>query len=197
MANASSKEYPLKSSKSGPRQLLTEVLNCTGRNLPAYQGLKGSSCIGLLYVCRRNFKHLLKKSPETLTTRWTSHTLASQHQPPQPQARGWVWGEFGFQSVFRWGWHWGMRHQSLFQVCFWGNKKGTLENDVDNGLFLHEGLVSFPTKSAQQKLSTLEDYASLVMLFFIKKNCVHALQITLKLCKYQQAICLSLGIFNK
>lgn len=43
---------------------------------------------------------------------------------------------------------------------------GTEENDINNGLFLCEGLVSFQTKSIQQKLSTLKDRASLVMLCF-------------------------------
>lgn len=123
--------------------------------------------------------------------------LPHNAQSTQLQARAWVLGEFsrvasGENGTGAW------RTSPFFQVCFWGKKKGALENVVNNGLLLCEGLVSFHTKSVQQKLSSLEDCAGLVMVwFFIQENSVHALRITLKLCKHQQAVYLSLGIFNK
>lgn len=144
-------------------------------------------------LAKGSFKHVLKKSPGTVTIRWTYHTLTSQC--PATTAAGSSMG-FGrvFQSGFWWGWHWSLKHHSLFQVCFWGQKKGTLENDVNNGLLLCGGLVSFHTKAVSLGRLCQPSYA----LFFIQEKCVHALQITLKLCKYQQSnFCLWGFLTNK
>lgn len=67
MENASSKEYPLRSSKNGLRKLLRELLDCIGRNTFLAMPQRKFLCRFSVCLPKGSFKHVLKKSPGTLT----------------------------------------------------------------------------------------------------------------------------------
>lgn len=115
-------------------------------------------------------------------------------QPPQLQARGWVWGQFSRVASSEDGtgaWSTSPSSRSASEDRRRGHWKMMLTMACSSMNILW-ALQNQPSKTVNPGGPCQSGYA----LSFIQENCVHALQRTLKLCKYQQAICCLWGFLT-
>lgn len=122
--------------------------------------------------------------------------LPHNTQPPQLQARSWLLGVFS--RVASDADDTGAWSNSPSSRCVSGDRrKGHWKMKLTMACYSVNILWAFIQNQSNKSYHPCRTAPVWLWSVFIQENCAHAFQLTLQLCKHQQAICLSLGIFNK